>query len=167
MSETNLFISMLFGHFVGDFFLQPKSMAVKKGSSTGTALCHVAIYTTAVLVFTLPFLGLPKTPHDTSWVIHYFGWIAAIFVPHYLIDRYSLADKWLNFINGRSLEDFLWHGHKNIPEDLSHGKFLYNKEKVDSNYLILRGGFTCIVYVVVDNITHIACLWYAGKLFFS
>ena len=158
---TDLFINLLFGHFIGDFFLQPKNMAVKKGASNLVAFLHVLIYTIAVLSFTVPFCF-----HDFN-LKSYYLWVFIIFVPHYLIDRYSLADKWLNLINGRSLEDFYWHGHKNIPSAFDLEKAINFKEEdraTKSNYHILRGGFTCVVYVVVDNVTHLICLWYGAKL---
>lgn len=156
MNATNLFLALLFGHFVGDFFLQPKSMAVKKGASNLIAVTHVAIYTLAVLLFSLPFIGLPKNPSDLSWLWHYYAWVAIIFVPHFVIDRFSLADRWLDLINGRSLRDFMAHGQDDIPENMPH-----------ANYHALRAGFTCIVYVVVDNVSHLMCLWYGFNFLFG
>jgi len=150
----NIFVYLLFGHIVGDFFLQPKSMAVKKGASNWVAFNHVFIYTTAVLLFTNYFLP-DRHP------LEYIAWYLIVFIPHFLIDRFSLADKWLNFINGRSLEDFLENGHKDIPIE-SYGAF-DNSHKI-SNYHILRGGFTTIVYVMVDNTSHLMCLWFGFKL---
>jgi hypothetical protein len=162
---NNLFIYLLFGHIAGDFFFQPKSMAVKKGVSNLIAFSHVCIYTGMVILFTFPFV---KDYLDR--II----WMLIIFIPHYIIDRYSLADKWLKFINGRSLEDFLQNGHKNIPVQKIKTDFrktstkdLFEQYEATSkwnNYLILRGGFTCIVYVMVDNGLHLMCLWYGFKL---
>lgn len=165
----NIFVYLLFGHIVGDFFLQPKSMAVKKGASNRIAFGHVVIYTTAVYWFTYSFL--PKG-HPI-----YLLWYLIIFIPHFLIDRFSLADKWLKFINGRSLADFLDNGHKDIPLPHHIGNHIVpsemDKDALEkdyeicskwNNYLILRGAFTALVYVAVDNTSHLMCLWFGFKL---
>ena len=147
---TDVFVNLLLGHLVGDFVLQPKNMAVKKGASNLTAVAHVSIYTAAVALFTLDYHNFDVTK--------YYLWMLAIFIPHYLIDRYSLADKWLQFINGRSLEDFLHNGHGDIP-------FAYESDFY-RNYYVLRGGFTSLVYAVTDNTFHLLCLWFGYKLIF-
>lgn len=164
---NNLFIYLLFGHIAGDFFFQSKNTAVNKSASNLTALLHVSIYTICIIIFTLPYVN----PGHLSV---YYAWVAIIFIPHYLIDRYSLADKWLKLINSRSLEDFLMNGHKDIP--IEKIKTDYTKDTIKdldnqyevaskwNNYLILRGGFTCIVYVAVDNTLHLMSLWYGFKL---
>lgn len=151
----NIFVYLLFGHIIGDFFLQPKSMAVKKGASNRIAFAHVFIYTGAVFLFTVYFL---PNLNPLEKIVGGLSWYLIIFIPHFLIDRFSLADKWLKFINGRSLEDFFENGHKDIPIDK-----LSVADKWE-NYHILRGGFTTIVYVMVDNTSHLICLWYGFKL---
>ena len=164
---------MLFGHMVGDFFLQGKNMAIKKGTSNLTALNHVAIYTLAVLVFTLPYYTRISHITEGTWLIKYYLWVAVIFIPHFIIDRFSLADVWLKFINGRSLKDFYENGHKDIPKSDNKweghtevGKE-YEEYKLNLNYKILRGSFTGIVYVCVDNTAHLMCLWYGWQLIFN
>lgn len=148
---NDLFVSLLFGHLIGDFLLQNKDTAVRKGSNNLTCLIHVLIYTVAVLIFTVDWVNFD--------LIKYYLWTIAIGLPHYLIDRYSLADKYLKLINGRSLEDFFHNGHKEIP---------FDSELIrEKNYHILRGGFTCIVYVAVDFTFHFLCLWYGYKLIFG
>src|SRR5689334_23108045 len=108
---NDLFVNLLLGHLVGDFVLQPKSMAVKKGASNLIAMSHVSIYTLAVLLLTIEWNKLS----NKSYLLDYYIWTLIIFIPHYIIDRYSLADKWLDFINGRSLRDFIENGQRYIP----------------------------------------------------
>lgn len=79
------------------------------------------------------------------------SWITLIFVTHFIIDRWSLADKWLLLIKGRALSDFIDNGHLNIPE--GHTSYV-------NNYHILRGGFSGVVYTVVDNTFHLAIAYY-------
>lgn len=150
---NDLFVSLLFGHLIGDFLLQNKNTAVRKGSNSLTCLLHVLIYTCAILLFTIDWINFDLTK--------YYLWTIVIGLPHYLIDRHSLADKWLDFINGRSLKDFFESGHRNIPENINASGYEWD------NYRVLRGGFTCIVYVVVDFTFHFLCLWYGYKLIFG
>jgi hypothetical protein len=65
------------------------------------------------------------------------------------VDRWSLADKWLDFINSRSLRDFLANGKTDIPQELDA-----------DNYHALRGGFTAFVYAVADNTIHLVTMYY-------
>lgn len=151
---NDLFVNLLLGHLVGDFVLQPKSMAVKKGASNLIAMSHVSIYTLAVLLLTIEWNKLS----NKSYLLDYYIWTLIIFIPHYIIDRYSLADKWLDFINGRSLRDFIENGQRYIPA-------MHDEQKW--NYAVLRGGFTALVYAVTDNTFHLLCLWYGYKFLFG
>lgn len=89
---TELFIAMMLGHFVGDYLLQNRPMALKKNANgvIGFAWCtlHCMLYVVAVAVFAWRadplFLGL-------------------VFLSHWPIDRWSLAAKWLKLIRGRDL----------------------------------------------------------------
>lgn len=132
----NLVINLLFAHLIGDFFLQPKAMAVKKGASNWIAAGHCAIYTLAIAVFT-----------NFGW-----RWLTFVFVSHFIVDRFSLADKWLQLIRGRDLANFYHNGEEDIPLT-SHHEMM--------NYRILRGAFSAIVYVIVDGTMHLASLYYA------
>lgn len=136
----NLLANLLFGHLVGDFLLQNKWMAISKGNSTYRCMIHCVIYMATVCLFTWDFRCT---------------WALLVFASHFPIDRWSLADKWLKLINGRSLEDFFANGHKDVV-----GK--YWEEKL--NYQILRGGFTTLVYGVCDNTMHLVIMWYGHML---
>jgi len=131
---------LLFGHLVGDYLLQNKGMAMNKSGSTFRCAVHCVIYTLAVSLFTWP-------------ILHGWLWALLIFASHFPIDRWSLADKWLSFINGRSLSDYLEKGKHGIPCQ-------FNAE----NYHVLRGGFTAVVYAVTDNTLHLLLMWYGAKL---
>jgi hypothetical protein len=68
-----------------------------------------------------------------------------------------LADKWLDLINGRSLEDFMINGKRNMP------KYIITMDAWE-HYIILRGGFTALVYAVVDNTMHLGIMYYGFKI---
>lgn len=121
-----LFIYALLGHLMGDFLFQPKEMALTKSSKgwKGVRICtiHVLIYTASVC-----FLWGSFDP--MAWLL--------VGVPHWIIDRYSLASKWLKIIKGRTFESALL-----TPEPLRHFDI----------------AFTSLVYTVVDNTIHLLCL---------
>src|SRR5690242_20089926 len=91
-----LFILAIFGHLIGDYLLQSKWMALTKSAdgADGTKACtvHVAIYTAAVCVCVGTLSPL---------------FALAVFVPHWIIDRWSLASPWLKLVGGRTFEDAL------------------------------------------------------------
>lgn len=131
-----ILIQLLLGHMVGDYLLQNNWMALSKANKdfNGTFRCfiHCIIYTLSICVFTMNF----------SLV-----WVLAVFISHYPIDRYLLADKYLKSIKGRCLEQFILNGHKDLPNNLDREQQL--------NYRIIRGSFGSLVYVAVDNTFHI------------
>jgi hypothetical protein len=123
------FVAILLGHLVGDFMLQGKHMALTKSerSWAGFWMCtlHVAIYTATVCAFV--------------WTIDPI-FIVAVAVPHWLIDRYSLATLWLKLIRGRTFESAYLSTDKFREFDIA---------------------FTSIVYTVTDSTMHLLCLWAA------
>ena len=131
---------MLFGHLVGDFLLQNKWMAISKSHSSWRCLVHCVIYTASVCLL----MGLWNP-----------AWVAMVFLSHYPIDRWSLGDVWLELINGRSLKDFVLKGKEEVPREI-----LFAGQDVWENYIILRGGFTALVYAIVDNTMHLGIMYY-------
>jgi Protein of unknown function (DUF3307). len=121
---------LILGHLLGDFVLQNNWMAMRKGAKLFPCLVHCFIYTACVGFLTT------LNPY----------WLLVVFLSHFFIDRYSLADKWLKLINGRSLEVFIHFGHMGIPDSLP--------ENEKQNYRILRGSFAALVYTAVDNTFH-------------
>lgn len=136
----DFFATLILGHLLGDYVLQNKWMAMNKSASTLKCAIHCMIYTAAVTA--------------TTWsTLHGWAWTGLIFASHFPIDRWSLADKWLDVINGRSLRDFLTNGKQDIPAQMDV-----------ENYHALRGGFTAIVYTMVDNTMHLFLMWYGALL---
>jgi len=144
--RPDLFPSILLGHMVGDYLLQNNWMAMNKGGSTLKCAVHCLIYTWAVDIFTYPFFH-----HDWRW-------LALVFLSYFPIDRWSLADKWLRHIGGRSMTRFMADGHKNIPAEAEGEASEYR------NYHALRAGFTSLVYAAADNTMHLVILYYSALL---
>jgi hypothetical protein len=130
----NIFVSLLFGHVVGDYFLQSKKMALIKSEKTlkGDVYCllHSIIYSLSVIIF-----------FNFDFKLFVF-----VLITHWIIDKYSLGDKWLKIIKGR---DFV--------------KAYQEKEKYWEIDLMFSG----IVYVVVDNFLHIIIAYYFIQNFLS
>jgi hypothetical protein len=143
---SGFFETLILGHLIGDYLLQNKWMAMNKHHSSFKCAVHCLLYTLAVVVTTAPVAS------HTNLIY----WGGFIFLTHYPIDRYSLADKWLKLINGRSMEEFVVNGHSDIPP-----------EHHQSNYHILRGGFTAVVYAATDNTMHLALAYYGGIYLFG
>jgi hypothetical protein len=124
---ADLFVLALLGHLVGDYLLQSKHMALTKSApgfdGAKTCTVHVAIYTAAVCLL--------------LWTVNPIV-IAAVAVPHWLIDRYSAASVWLKIIRGRTFEDAYLSKDQYREFDIA---------------------FTSIVYTVTDNTMHLLCLW--------
>jgi len=118
-----LFEKILLGHLLGDYLLQPKKMAIAKSAKgfTGLSWCivHCLIYTACICLFTGAFTPLMA---------------GLIFLSHFPIDRWSLANAWLRLIKGR---DFI----------------SAYKSKLEFHEIDLA--FSTIVYTVVDNTLHL------------
>jgi len=130
---------LLWGHIAGDYLTQTKKMALSKTDNSLWCFLHSAIYTICIYVFLAGIPTILKLPViNLSYLFYIF-----VFLSHYIIDKNSLAQKWLNLIRGRNLfEDF------------------NSTDKYREIALI----FDAIVYVVVDNGLHLMLMWYVGKL---
>lgn len=128
---ADLFVLALLGHLAGDYLLQTKHMALHKSAPgfSGILTCtiHVAVYTAAVCAF--------------WWTINPMI-VALVFVPHWIIDRWSLATPWLKLIRGRTFEAAFNSTDKYREFDIA---------------------FTSIVYTVTDNAMRLICLWLVIK----
>jgi len=131
------FEALLLGHLAGDYIAQNNWMAQRKSAHLFPCVVHCLIYTAAVIAFTHSFFTSAMLP----W------WACIVFLSHFPVDRWSLADKWLRLIRGRSLVVYLEHGHEEIPADKNSSEW--------SNYWSLRGGFTALVYAATDNTFHL------------
>ena len=92
MAMLLLLMGLVAGHLVGDFLLQPKTMAIHKSDrgwkGLGWCVLHCLIYTAAVCFFIREMV--------TPLVV------VVIFMSHFPIDRWSLASQWLRLIRGRT-----------------------------------------------------------------
>jgi hypothetical protein len=129
---ADLFVLALLGHLAGDYLLQTKHMALQKSvpgwSGIVTCTIHVGIYTAAVCAF--------------WWTLNPVV-VASVFVPHWIIDRWSLASPWLKMIRGRTFEAAFTSRDQYREFDIA---------------------FTSIVYTVTDNAMHLICLWLVIKI---
>lgn len=109
------------GHVIGDFLCQTGTMADNKykPGAYGLMWCavHVFVYTYVVLVC----VG----SYDICFGV-------LVYLPHWLIDRYSLAYRWMGII-GRA-------------------QLLNSKEPI-------KAAFGAIIYVVIDQALHAGCLY--------
>lgn len=115
MYFNDLFWFAVASHFVGDYFLQTKNMALKKTKSWWVCFKHCLLYTLSFAVVT------------QIWSIQT---CLFIFLTHYLIDHYSLANIYLALIKGRT---FI-------------GAYITTGPSREFDI-----AFTSIVYTVVDN----------------
>lgn len=132
------FEKLVLGHFVGDYLLQNNWIALNKSKKWLPCLTHILIYTLAICVATWAF---------NPW------WILVVVLSHLPIDRWSLAEKWLKFTKGRTLEGFIKSKQTVIKNDQIGGTLVHNEPctAMDS----LQAGFSTFVYIVVDNTFHI------------
>lgn len=144
---NDFFAQLVIGHLIGDYVLQNKWMALNKSKNSEICWLHCMIYATVVSA--------------TTW--HAFGGVNVIYwwqfvcYSHFIVDRFSLAELWLQFINGRSLAQFMKNGKYDVPVELDDNKA--------ANYHALSGGFTALVYAVCDNTFHLASMYYFFKIF--
>lgn len=76
-----LFLQMLTGHLVGDFYLQTKKTADKKAAKFAAVLLHSLVYAAAVTLFSMLF------GNWRNWLVIF----AACFVSHTVIDYIKCA----------------------------------------------------------------------------
>jgi len=131
------FVVTLFAHTLGDFFFQPKKMAIEKTSPGTDGFC-TCIYHCCIYALCFCALGCLATQGMVGWHIYIFN--AIVFANHFVIDRWNLAQKWLNFIHGRNFIDD-W--------------------KKQGPFVQIEVPFDCIVYTVVDNAMHLMINYYA------
>lgn len=123
------YFRLILGHFVGDYLLQSRFMATTKGQVghwRGWLWCglHCAIYSATVCLFLWTFSPL------------IFG---LIFLSHFPIDKFSLADKWGKLTGGRT--------------------FAAAAAEPDEIKRPFSIAFTVLVYVAVDNTMHLLLMW--------
>lgn len=141
---------MLLGHLAGDYLLQNEWMALNKSKNTKigwlSAFIHCVIYTLAVCLFMWNF--------DLIWII-------VIFLSHFPIDKFKLAEHYMHFIKGKGMRDYV--NKDNWINDL---KYIPVPKKKLNRYDVLEGGFTAFIYSVTDNTMHLILMWLAYNLIY-
>jgi hypothetical protein len=129
-----MFLGLLFGHIVGDYWLQRQWEAVEKGAKgwRGLFVCflHCVCYSSVVLAF---LAATGYKPHE--WLR--FGWLTigtVVFWTHFPIDRWSLAKHVCGWL-GRTIDETS----------------------------VVNTVFACIVYTVIDNSAHLMLMYFALK----
>lgn len=126
------FAMVLLGHGIGDYILQNSWMALSKNRKGLWGWFTCLVH---CIIYTV-VMSFCTGIYDPSF-------LSIVFFSHYIIDKFSLAEVWLKLIKGRSINEYL-----------------NDKTKIDK-HMVLRGGFTTLVYAVVDNTFHIAIIFYA------
>lgn len=147
-------IELLLGHLAGDYLLQNEWMALNKSKNTlngwMAALVHCVIYTLAVCVFMQDFQPI---------------WMAVVFLTHFPIDKFRLAEHYMHFIKGKGMRDYV---NKDIVPPM---RAIPTKRDIDARrplnrYDMLEGGFTSLVYSVTDNAMHLILMWGAYQIIY-
>lgn len=125
----DIFFRLLMGHMVGDYVLQSTMMATAKGQSRtvqGWAWCtlHCIIYTISICLF--------------LWQISLLLFVG-IFLSHFFVDKFSLADKWSALMKGRT--------------------FAAAQTEPDKEKRPFTIAFTCLCYTAIDNTMHFLLMW--------
>lgn len=143
----SIWFQLLLGHLVGDYLLQTEWMALNKSKNTfkgwDAALLHCTLYTLAVGLFMWNFQPI---------------WMLAVFLSHFPIDKFGLAEKYMRYIKGSSLKQYIdtvnWTNPNHPPDDFTTG------------HQMLTGGFRAFVYAVTDNTMHLVLMYLAYKLIY-
>lgn len=129
---------LVFGHILGDYGIQWRKLAIAKGTYTKegyfACLLHCALYTISVWVMFLPLVLLVIVSMPP------FGFFLFVFASHFVMDKWSIAQRWLDLIKGRNV-------------------LTAYREKAE--YWEIDVAFSAIVYTVLDNGIHYIAMWFA------
>lgn len=135
---TTLFL----GHLAGDYLLQNEWMAMNKSKNTWvgwlSASVHCIIYTLAICLFMQNF--------DPVWMV-------VVFLTHFPIDKFALAEKYMHFIKGKGMKDY-------VKKDKQLDGLEFTR------YDMLEGGFSAVVYTITDNAMHLILMWGAYQIIY-
>jgi hypothetical protein len=143
---------LLLGHLVGDYLLQNEWMAMNKSKNTweGWLACtiHCILYSFAVCLLMWNF--------DPIWFV-------AVFLSHFPIDKFRLAEHYMHYIKGKGMRDY-------VLKDTEYFEIKYGAKPTKNlplnRYDVLEGGFTSLVYSVTDNTMHLLLMWGAYNLIY-
>ena len=160
------FAAAMLGHFVGDYLFQNQWMATRKSlkGMPGHIACtiHILLYIFAVALFV--------------------GWhplfLLVVAVPHWIIDRWSLANYWLWLKNsyhpkntwatsplcatGAARTENDMPELRGCPITVSLVKTIANNS-ADLQNNVWRLAFAAPIYIFNDNTLHWVCLWFTCK----
>ncbi|MDD1753210.1 MAG: DUF3307 domain-containing protein [Methanotrichaceae archaeon] len=88
-----MFLSLLAGHIIGDYFLQTEKMATKKTSSNFWAASHSLVYAVTICVT----VGVFNKNIYMSSISLFVASLIVVFLSHYPIDRYRVAWRIMEF----------------------------------------------------------------------
>jgi len=133
MDKSELFIALLLGHLVGDYFMQSDVMAINKRKNDwlGYVTCtgHCIVYTMWIVIF----LKLFKIP------VGFFSYTALfIFLTHFFPDKYGWASKWMKF----------------------YGITVPKKPLPSNRNVAFRREYCIIIQVVIDNTMHLILMYF-------
>jgi hypothetical protein len=141
-----MMFELLLGHLAGDYLLQNEYLAINKAKNTRTgwlaATIHCILYTLAVCLF--------------MWNFDWF-WMVAVFLSHFPIDKFGLAEKYMKYVKGNSLRDYIDSvNHTNTKTWMDNG----------DGERMLTGGFRAVVYAITDNTMHLILMWGAYQILY-
>lgn len=101
------------------------------------------------LLTVLLWQGFIVWDEPVSW-----PFLAIVFGTHYLIDRYHLADYYLQYVHGAGLRAYAGKADVKVID----GQIEFGLNSQD----VLHGSFETIIYVVIDNGWHIFLAYWAA-----
>lgn len=145
------FIWLMFGHFFADFAFQNSWMATNKKHLELACAVHCTIYTVIVTTF-LAFGGI-----EWSFLLYFL-----VFISHWVLDYTFAVDNWIRFINTRSWDTSLprKRGTHNIPNRIDNIQW----QQPLTTKQVVQTVFGSIIYVVIDNITHLFMMFLIVKV---
>ena len=151
-----IMFQMLLGHLVGDFLMQNEWMALTKSKNSLegwlAALCHCIIYTACVCVFMTNLTPI---------------WMAVVFLSHFPIDKFSLAEKYMHYVKGKGMKDYVKKDISIWDIETQGLRHMVSQTKQPLNrYDALEGGFTAVVYTVTDNTMHLLIMFLAYQIIY-
>jgi len=144
------FIWLLFGHFFADYAFQNSWMATNKKDLELACGVHCFIYSSIVSIF-LIFGGIKYT----------FWMFPLIFASHWVLDYTHVVDNWIRFVDTRS-----WN--TSLPRKRGMHNMIHSMDSVAwlspmSTKQVVQTVFGAIIYVVLDNTTHLFMMFLIVK----
>jgi hypothetical protein len=90
-------------------------------------------------------------------------WFVVVFCSHFFIDKFSLAEKYMHYLKGKGMKDYVKKDWSDIVDGIKSRTLIHDLNRYD----MLEGGFTSIVYTLTDNSMHLILMWGAYKLIYG